>query len=175
MTVLLLLPCMSVFILFCSLACQPLHLWKEGLASLTQHLCTEWVELTHKHTFDSAFCSRWLTYICNNGWYRSEHSAEADCRCKSKEFESGERKVLCGSHYARSSDIIIFKMRILISVMYANHARSAISLVKPVNPKSLIHAQKRHTSEARPSIQGWRGWHARLTILNYEQYRNNTA
>ena len=35
--------------------------------------------------------------------------------------------------------------------MYTVYAHSAMSLVKPVNPKSQIYAQKRYTSEARPS------------------------
>ena len=36
---------MAYWIWLISLACQPLHPWKEGLVSLTQRLCAEWVEL----------------------------------------------------------------------------------------------------------------------------------
>ena len=43
-----------------SLAWQPLHPQKEGLLSLAQRYCVEWVELTHKHTLHNAL-QIWIT------------------------------------------------------------------------------------------------------------------
>ena len=54
---------------------------------------------------------------------------------------------------------------LFLCVMYTVYSRSAISLVRPTNPKTQTRAQKHCVSESRPSFRRWRGWHARLDNL----------
>ena len=53
-------------------------------------------------------------------------------------------------------------MHLFVCVVNTVYGRSAIRLVKLVNPSSQINAQNHCPSEARSFFCGWRGLHARL-------------
>ena len=83
-------------------------------------------------------------------------------RCLNRVGEGSLWRPLCSLIGHNINQYSQLRRNVFIHMHHVVYAHSAISLVKSVNPKSQIHAQKRYTSEARPSFRGWRGWHTRL-------------